>query len=396
MIKSIELNNFQSHKHSKLEFSPGVNVIIGSSNSGKSAILRGLFWNINNRPSGTEFISFFNLDKKGNPVNPTSSIVETETVIERKRDKEFNGYLVNEKPLEAVALSVPEEVTTLLNFSEVNVQKQMDSPFLLSETNGEVARFFNRVIRLDIIDKVLTSAESKKRENKRNLEVVNARVSELQKTLSGYDWVEQADLLCAKAEVAEKEFNRISSQRSRLSSLVEELTEFKMVIEQNKKWKNADEIAIIYSNRINEFIALQSKKEALVLANTNFINYREQIERLGWVKTAYNTLEKAQTLYNTLTDKRSRKTALNGVIEAINRDSLRVKSLNWIPSAEKLSGRFIKYFELYNLKERSKRRLGEIMKAIGIFQKENGQRREGLEILQSQLPNSCPTCGASL
>ena len=71
MISGLLLKNFQSHKKTILHFHPGVNAIIGKSNSGKTAILRALYWIIYNRPSGISFVSFWNRDKKGNPIEPT-------------------------------------------------------------------------------------------------------------------------------------------------------------------------------------------------------------------------------------------------------------------------------------------------------------------------------------
>src|SRR5665647_764854 len=57
MIKSLEIHNVQSHKDTFLEFDPGVNVIIGSSDSGKTAILRAIKKVVFNRPLGDSFIS---------------------------------------------------------------------------------------------------------------------------------------------------------------------------------------------------------------------------------------------------------------------------------------------------------------------------------------------------
>jgi len=42
MIKKLEIKNFEPHKHTVLEFGPGLNVIHGRSNNGKSATLRAL------------------------------------------------------------------------------------------------------------------------------------------------------------------------------------------------------------------------------------------------------------------------------------------------------------------------------------------------------------------
>jgi len=62
MIKQLTIKNFQSHKKTKLEFSDGVNIIIGQSDSGKTAIIRALNWVVNNKPSGDSFRSHWGGD----------------------------------------------------------------------------------------------------------------------------------------------------------------------------------------------------------------------------------------------------------------------------------------------------------------------------------------------
>ena len=42
MIKTVELKNFMSHRHTTIELSGGLNVLIGQNNSGKSAIIAAL------------------------------------------------------------------------------------------------------------------------------------------------------------------------------------------------------------------------------------------------------------------------------------------------------------------------------------------------------------------
>ena len=57
MIQSLALKNFQSHKDTLIKFDPGVNVIVGSTDSGKSAIIRALRWLVWNRPIGDKMRS---------------------------------------------------------------------------------------------------------------------------------------------------------------------------------------------------------------------------------------------------------------------------------------------------------------------------------------------------
>ena len=51
-IKKIIIDNFQSHEHTEIEFGPGLNVIVGPSDYGKSAVVRALRWVLYNEPRG--------------------------------------------------------------------------------------------------------------------------------------------------------------------------------------------------------------------------------------------------------------------------------------------------------------------------------------------------------
>jgi exonuclease SbcC len=174
MIKNISIKNFQSHKKTEFDLVDGVNVIIGPSDSGKSAIIRALNWVINNKPSGDFFRSNWGGD--------TSIAIQIDKkIIERIKTKKENAYNYfsnkNTKANEdnccqykAMGAGVPEDIQDALNFSELNIQYQMDSPFLLSESPGEVARQLNRIVKLDVIDSTLKKLESQKRKGIHNIE----------------------------------------------------------------------------------------------------------------------------------------------------------------------------------------------------------------------------------
>ena len=150
MIEVLKLKNFQSHEKSSLEFCGGVNCIVGSSDSGKTALLRALNWVINNRPTGDSFRSHWGGDT-------VVDIMLDEQLIRRERTKKTNLYLIDsaydpKEEFKAFGTDVPEEVTKVLNFSSLNFQNQMDAPFLLSSGAGEVVRYLNQVVDLDVID----------------------------------------------------------------------------------------------------------------------------------------------------------------------------------------------------------------------------------------------------
>ena len=55
-IKQLRLKNFQSHEDTVLDFVPGLNVLLGNSDTGKSAIVRAIRWLFYNEPAGDEFL----------------------------------------------------------------------------------------------------------------------------------------------------------------------------------------------------------------------------------------------------------------------------------------------------------------------------------------------------
>jgi len=92
------------------------------------------------------------------------------TVITRQRDKRNNTYGIDDTQLfKALGTDVPESVVTMLNLSDLSWQGQMDSPFLLSSSPGEVARALNEVADLEKIDTTLFNANRMIRENKASL-----------------------------------------------------------------------------------------------------------------------------------------------------------------------------------------------------------------------------------
>lgn len=192
MIKSLEIENIQSHENTKLDFVNGINVIIGSSNQGKSAILRALYWLRNNRPLGIDNLaSHWIVNDKGYLNGEMSvKVVNDNGEVERRRTKDENQYIVDGKVLNVVKTDVPEQVSKILKLSDTNVQKQLDSPFLLSQTSGEVAKYFNQMVNLDVIDKVLTNAETKRRKLKSIVENSSDEIDRLANKVEEFNWVD--------------------------------------------------------------------------------------------------------------------------------------------------------------------------------------------------------------
>lgn len=187
MISKIIINNFQSHSHSEIEFNNGVNVISGTSDSGKSAIIRAISWVLFNKPSGDAFRSWF--AKKSEPTFVTIEF-DTGDSVTRMKSSKGNEYIINDgKPLKAIGTGVPKEVTDITNMQDINLQPQYKSYFLLDESPGKVAKAFNEVANLTIMDDALQEINQRVRAQNDKLKAVEKVVAEEKENVANLSMV---------------------------------------------------------------------------------------------------------------------------------------------------------------------------------------------------------------
>ena len=217
-IKTLTIRNFQSHKDTELHMHPGVNVIVGESDSGKSAVMRSIGWVKDNRPLGEAFRSTW----------CGKTLVELEfsdsCVVGRETDKE-KLYYVNDADFKAFKTEVPVEVETALNMNEVNIQRQMDAPFLLSASSGDVAKFLNKTANLSQIDGAVSSIRKLVLHNRQEAQNLEQQVKDLQEQKGGFSELpifESAVLLWEKVS---EDTTEVNSSISAIEYFAHKITE---------------------------------------------------------------------------------------------------------------------------------------------------------------------------
>lgn len=187
MFKALYIQNFQKHKRIKVEFDPCVTVLTGSSDIGKSAILRALRWLCLNSPQGSAFI------KTGTKGTSVKLVLSGEELITRKRTKNENLYKANEKEFKSFGTGVPAEIAELLKVSDLNFQQQHDSPFWLSLSASEVSKQLNTIVDLSVIDNVLASASRRMKSTAKELQVCEKRLKSAKADKESLEWVFEAE-----------------------------------------------------------------------------------------------------------------------------------------------------------------------------------------------------------
>jgi exonuclease SbcC len=289
MIKEIHIENFQSHKNTTLKLSKGVNVITGSSDSGKTAIIRALTKLVWNKPSGDSFCSSWG--------GKTAIEVFTDDLylgyFKKGNDSE---YILGDTHFKAFGTSVPEEIQAALNLTEINLQQQLDSPFLLSETSGNVAQYFNKIAKLDKIDTTTQNVNKAIREINNDIKYQNEQLKKYKKELEEYPNLVAIEIKLDEIEDKEKERNKISGLLSSLNKLIILIDDVEERIEESSG-------ILKFEKTVNKTIAKIKAKEEL---NENIIELAgilEDIEMCEYKTQKLNKKIKLEKIVNNVLNK---------------------------------------------------------------------------------------------
>ena len=168
MIRSIRIKYFKSHRDTRLVLHPRLNAIIGEGMSGKSNIIRAIKMVRWLRPISKRWRSSFA------PEDESSSItIRTSDgfIVTWKRKKQAEYIVKNVKTRERQSFrkfgsQVPDIVENAINISDINFQQQLDSPYIVSITAGQVTRVINDVTKVSIADSWLSELNRKTRSYK--------------------------------------------------------------------------------------------------------------------------------------------------------------------------------------------------------------------------------------
>jgi len=214
MIESIHITNYQSHELTSIDLHPGVNVLLGPSRSGKSAVLRALRWLLENKTPAS-FRSHWGGDTE-------VALMVDGKGIKRGRTKKANFYsMEGMDPFEKVgAGNPPDEVMGLLDVSPISLQWQHDSPFLLSENPGEVARVLNKAVKLGAIDEATSKITSLERQTGAELRTREGDLEQAEQALERFEGLDGLDGRVGAAEGLELNIRKDSLQLAALENAV--------------------------------------------------------------------------------------------------------------------------------------------------------------------------------
>lgn len=236
MIKSAGMVNFLSHRESLVEFGPGLNVISGVSDAGKSAVIRAMTWIFKNKPNG-DAIKNWNASKKDSVIVEmmlASPLTNRDESILKERTNTTSSYTLStlSEPLNVVGRDVPTEVQEMINFSELNFKGQHD-PYLLSISGGALAKMINDLVGLSIIDTSTKNLNRKANTLKGRCEGLTSDISTASSAIEQLSYLDQMKIDIEEIEQLQQDKNQTVRVAFELGKLIQLIQETQTEIDDN-------------------------------------------------------------------------------------------------------------------------------------------------------------------
>ena len=258
-IKSIELQNFQSHHSTHIEPAPPgqLTVITGPSDSGKTAIIRALKWLLYNQPAGADFM------RTGASMVRISVKFADGNIVTRERTAATNRYKIlqpgAEKPevFEGFGATVPLEIQEITGVRTVkiadldlmlNLSEQLDGPFLGQKSISSPARakILGKLAGTEEIDVAATETGRDLYRRNQDEKRLGEEIEELEKRIEKFAWIEELGERIAKLEQllagikdAQARRSALEALKTRLAEIEKQETSIRAIL---KQWKELPRI----------------------------------------------------------------------------------------------------------------------------------------------------------
>ena len=228
MISNVHIQNFQSLADVSLDLAP-FTVIVGSSNSGKSAFRRAIEGVIKNASLGGRI-------REGAPGSIVVSLTleadyedpncPPQRTVTWTKGPKTNAYDVDGLVITKPGAACPPEALAMLRLGDINTASQFDAPFLVGESSSTAAKVLGDLTNVSMLYAAIREAQRLRRETSTIAKQEEGQLSACEGRLASFDGLESeyarlvamATLITSAAD-ADKEFKRLSSAYTQLQGL---------------------------------------------------------------------------------------------------------------------------------------------------------------------------------
>lgn len=283
-LKELEIRGFQIHKYISCAFTKGLNVIVGSTDKGKSSILRALLWVIKNRPTGDSIRNWY--IKEEEPVM-VSVCDDNNNKVVKVRENKKSWYELNNEKFEALKTEVPIEVEDFFNISDFNIQTQHDPYCLINDSPGARAEKLNKLVGLNVIDITFKNLNSRISNVKILITEKERKIDEHQKEIESFDYLVDVESLLTELAKEVSSFSSKETECQTIKEVLLNLSEIEAECSSLNLTINWDEFVCDLLSEITNF----QRKEKDLITLKNLISVINDYDKNIESETDWLTIE---------------------------------------------------------------------------------------------------------
>lgn len=308
MLAGITIRGFQSHVDSFIPLGPGLNVITGPSDSGKTAVIRTIRWVNFNEPTGEAYVN-----KKVGEAEVILHLPDGREIIKRRR-KGKTSYQLTDIPEPFEKSEVPLEVTQATGIikqqfgdfnAALNFAYQLEAPFLISETASAGAKVLGKLAGTEAVDLAIRDVAKDTHTARQDRSQADKDIARVDEQLGAFLDLEdqrqllaQCEALVAQVEEDVKKHVLLKQLEQRYERSVDQVV---MYSDQLSRLQHVPQLVTltqqldVHTQRWERFAKMFSDFRRI---DTEYTSTHAQLDRLQGVAALAETIETASQAYD--------------------------------------------------------------------------------------------------
>lgn len=249
MFQRLDIKNFRSQKDVSLSFHANVNGFWGRGNAGKTNILRAIYCLLKPNPY-KKINSRFAKGEDASITVTTDNEDEVKLVIGKKKVEYFLKNEDGEKSWET--RSIPKEIESILNLHDVNIQKQLEGPFLITSSQGKIARTINQTIGTNKIDEWMKIVKAKIGALKYGEVSLTESIEKTENELKPYKSLEKVDKLFSTLRANDTKIKKLEEKYTDISDTCYKILEIRARLTYHENYLELKDKIELFKKNLEE------------------------------------------------------------------------------------------------------------------------------------------------
>jgi exonuclease SbcC len=304
-IKKITLKNFQSYKDQEILLKPGLNLLLGSSDSGKSAILRAISFVFYNNPRSKTLIH--NGESETSVKIEFSDGTKVTRILGDRNAYEYVRPDGTSGSVDRIDKSIPDEIKKLLgnppedDFNGyISYADQFSKMFLVDLNPTDLPRSMSNLARIEILEETAKELMSSYKSIEKQTKIDEKKLKSLAEERSIYAHIDNYDLTMCEINKLTKE---IIDTEEEIIALSEFISDVNLEINENCIIE-CNKLLLLIDKALSDlsFIIKESNDiESLSIFNIAIGNRNEE-QIINSLEAIMNDINQAEKEFSAISD----------------------------------------------------------------------------------------------